>query len=93
MNERFGKDFYRQGNSAKGSGHSVNCGSLKTEKLLSSILSRKAAHIGFTLQVSTLRAKGTLISEPRIPPIFYPLRNAVFPTRERGKQPLSRVFL
>ena len=30
----------------------------------------------------TLRAKGTLISEPRI---FYPLRDAIFPTREREK--------
>ena len=33
-----------------------------------------------TLSPNTLRAKGTLISGP---PIFYPLRDAILPTRER----------
>ena len=41
MNQGFGKDFYRKGNSMKGSGHSLNRRTLKTEKLLSSSPSRK----------------------------------------------------
>ena len=43
MNEGFGKDFYRKGNSVKRSGDSVNRRTLKTEKLLSSSPSRKSA--------------------------------------------------
>ena len=34
----------------------------------------------FGSYAETMRAKGTLISEPRF---FYPLRDAIFPTRER----------
>ena len=45
MNEGFGKDFYRKGNSVKRSGHSVNRLTLKIEKLLSSSPSRKSALI------------------------------------------------
>ena len=47
VNEGFGKDFYRKGNSVKRgpghSGHSVNRRTLKIEKLLSSSPSRKSA--------------------------------------------------
>ena len=44
-------------------------------------------------RVKTLRAKGTLISEPR----FYPLRDAIFPTRERAnglvkQKPSTKAF-
>ena len=42
MNEGFGKDFYRKGNSVK---RSVNRRTLKTEKLLSSSPSRRSALI------------------------------------------------
>ena len=41
MNEGFGKDFHRKGNSVKR--HSVNRWTLKTEKLLFSSPSRKSA--------------------------------------------------
>ena len=43
MNEGFGKDFYRNGNSVKRSGHSVNRRTLKTKKLLSKSTSQKSA--------------------------------------------------
>ena len=46
MNEGFGKDFYRKGNSVKRSGHVVNRRTLKTEKLLSSSPSRKSQKLG-----------------------------------------------
>ena len=36
MNQGFGKDLYRKGNSVKRSGDSLNRRTLKTEKLLSS---------------------------------------------------------
>ena len=43
MNQRFGKDFYRKGNSVKSFGPFVNRRTLKTEKLLSSSPARKSA--------------------------------------------------
>ena len=46
VNEGFGKAFYRKGNSVKRSGHSPNCRTLKTEKLLSSSTSQKSAPMG-----------------------------------------------
>ena len=45
MNEGFGKDFYRKGNSVKRSGHSVNRRTLKSKKLLSKSTSQKSAPI------------------------------------------------
>ena len=44
VNDGFGKDFYIKGKSVKRSGHSMNRRALKTEKLLSSSPSRKAAN-------------------------------------------------
>ena len=43
MNQGFGKDFYRKGNSVKRLGHSLNRRTLKIEKLLSSSPGRKSA--------------------------------------------------
>ena len=42
MNEGFGRDFYRKGDSVKRSGHSVNRRTLNIEKLLSSVPSQKS---------------------------------------------------
>ena len=45
VNQRFGKEFYREGNSVKRFGHSLNRRALQTEKLLSSSPSRESALI------------------------------------------------
>ena len=52
-------------------------------------LSTRWLHVENVSESITLRAKGTPISEPQFS--TYPLRDAIFPTRERGNG-LCRVF-
>ena len=70
VNEGFGKDFYRKGNSVKRSGpFSVNCRTLKIEKLLSSSPSRKSAltitrcqNLGCTSSLHILMARDSALA-------------------------------
>ena len=68
MNQGFGKDFYRKGNSVKRSGHSLNRRTLKTEKLLSSSPSRKPA-----LRLLDFQGRGGIISV-----VWWNLRPVIF---------------
>ena len=69
MNEGFGKDFYRKGHSVKRLGHSLNCRTLKTEKLLSSSPSRKSA-LKNTSNIYTVTLKTLTSLNKEVRPFF-----------------------
>ena len=70
MNEVFGKDFYKKGNSAKSFGPFTEPPDSESEKLLSSSPSRKSALIGFPCRKNPFlpgaHKIGAAISGPRI---------------------------